>query len=403
LDEKVLEDAGANVIANERISSLHSQSGNGEREAFNSSIGQFQTASLTSITSVPELVVADGSFLALNNNPQTWSPDWYKWNTDDEPPPTHSLSVARELQSPSWFAPSEMLTPNIPEHSAVANNANQAFTPQLHSERHLWNLEWPLGSDWAQQISNTNAPAFLPLNQTAAKPDWASSLPSASVNDSEIGTCECATHAAYDHHSPQKTAALSWLKDLAPGKMRNSRRSSTDTEHSFWSRLGELGSKARKKVSRQKPELPENTILSQDAIPLDNVEVQINSAYSPRPDTLYRRNTFESMSSSLTELSGVGIVPRPSIRHWGDTSTISDLSSRSEETYADAIGRNRGQTLDAIHESGMQDNTDAAEYERLMAERRAELAMPAELEGEGHLLRPYADALEAITAGIEEL
>jgi hypothetical protein len=354
-------------------------------------------------------VVAGGSFPALNNNPQTWSPDWCKWNTEDDPLPNDDLIVARELQSPPWFAPSEMLYPNIPEQSAVSNNADQAFTPQLHSERHLlWSPERPLGSGWAQQVNNTNAPAFLPLDHIGVEPDWASFLSSAEVDDIENGTCEPETDVPYDRNHPRRTSAVSWLKDLASFKMWNSRRSSPDSEHSFRSRLGEFSSRARKAVSRQKPELPENNKMSQYDIALHDVQKQPDdSAYSPSPDTSYRRNTC--MSSSSTELSGVGFAHRPNIRQRRGESAISELSSGSEGTYGDGTGRTRSQTLDVIHKLGMKDKSDAAEYERLEAERRArELATPSELEGEGHSLRPfgvsrYADALEAITEGIEAL
>jgi hypothetical protein len=105
---------------------------------------------------------------------------------------------------------------------------------------------------------------------------------------------------------------------------------------------------------------------------------------SPRPDVLDRRNTFESMSSSLTEMEDTGVARRPSMRH---SRGVSELSSGSEETYADATGRTRSHTLDAIHELQMADKSDAAEYERMEMERRAlETAAPAELYGEGHLL-----------------
>jgi hypothetical protein len=136
------------------------------------------------------------------------------------------------------------------------------------------------------------------------------------------------------------------------------------------------------KPKRDKRKLEER---SKDIALHDVKEQPDDSAYSPRPDTLDRRNTFESMSSSVTELSGIGVAHRPSIRHRRGESAISELSSGSEETYGDGTGRTRSQTLDAIHELGMQDKSDAAEYERLEAERRArELATPAELEGEGH-------------------
>lgn len=122
---------------------------------------------------------------------------------------------------------------------------------------------------------------------------------------------------------------------------------------------------------------------------LRDVKVPFESPDSPRPDTLDRRDTFESMSSSLTEMEGTGVSRRPSIRHTRGTSAISELSSVSDDTSADGTGRTRSRTLDAIHELGMADKSDAAEYERMEAERRArEAATPAELEGEGHLMQP---------------
>jgi hypothetical protein len=92
-----------------------------------------------------------------------------------------------------------------------------------------------------------------------------------------------------------------------------------------------------------------------------------------------RHSTFGSMSSSLTELDGVGFAHRPSLRHGR---TASELSSKSDEIYADTTRRTRRQTLDAFYKLG--DISDAAEYERLEPERRArELATPAELGGVG--------------------
>jgi hypothetical protein len=120
---------------------------------------------------------------------------------------------------------------------------------------------------------------------------------------------------------------------------------------------------------------------------LQDVEEHFHSPVSPGAETLDRRNTFESMSSSLTELSGVGLAHRPSLRNNRGVSQISELSSGSDETY-DAAGRTRSGTLGAIPELLMSEKSDAAEFERLEAERRQREAMiPVELEGEGHMLR----------------
>jgi len=127
---------------------------------------------------------------------------------------------------------------------------------------------------------------------------------------------------------------------------------------------------------RKKPEPPP------EKVELTDVKVNIES---PRPETLDRRDTFESMSSSLTEMDGVGVPRRPSYRH---SRGVSELSSGSDETYADGTGRTRTGPLGAIAEMGLEDKSDAAKYERFEAERRArDAAEPAELEGEGHLMQ----------------
>ncbi|QDS77617.1 hypothetical protein FKW77_002389 [Venturia effusa] len=145
--------------------------------------------------------------------------------------------------------------------------------------------------------------------------------------------------------------------------------------------------KPRQKKKRHEKELEEQA----KSKALQDRKDPLDSPSPASPDSYLPRNTFESLSSNLTEMDASMVSRRPTMRH---SRTVSELSSGSDETYTDAGRTRSGNILSAmgpIHELQMADKSDAAEYERMEVERRAReaaaAAEPQELEGSGHFLQ----------------
>jgi hypothetical protein len=276
-----------------------------ERALFESTIGENPWPSFSPTTTLLSSPSIDVSSTEMSNDLQAWWPDWLFENLLES-----DLSSAKQDQpSVGHYSGPPMSPPCFsPGHSTAGNYANAPYSP--------------------------------PLLQTVMEPVLASagSEPAPTIADiisyNPLTTPACLSPGNANGRS-HRAAALQWCKNLAPVKNWIAR--------------------AKKRTSKRRPEPPKNIVLQ-------DVDVPYESPGSPRLD---RRDTFESMSSSLTEMSGVRVPRRPSYRISRGAGAISELSSGSYELH-DVTGRATGHNLDAIHELG-------------------DYMSALELEGEGHL------------------